>query len=241
MNQNNKFKYTPVPEPEYKAIREWREDERPRERLMMHGPAILSDAELLAILIGQGTRKFSAVDVAKEILNKYQNLRNLASIDFSEFKQIRGVGNAKAVILLAAIELSRRIQAEPLDEKKLIRTPEDVAKYYMPRFMGARTEKFLTLLLNSANQVFREVTISEGSLNASIAQPREVFRLAITESAASIILLHNHPSGNPEPSREDIAITKKLKEAGQLMEIDVVDHIILAGNNFTSFAKRGLI
>jgi DNA repair protein RadC len=237
----NNFDYPTDTCSQYKTIREWREDERPREKLMMHGPTTLSDAELLAILIGQGTKKFSAVDVAKEILNRFNNLRNLASIDLSEFKHIRGVGNAKAVTLIAAVELSRRIQAEPVNDKKLIRTPDDVAKYYIPRFMGARTEKFLTLLLNSANQVFREVIISEGSLNASIAQPREIFRLAITESSASIILVHNHPSGNAEPSKEDISITQKLKEAGKLLEIEIIDHIIIAGNTFTSFAKRGLI
>jgi len=209
-------------ESKYKSIRYWKEDERPRERLILHGAASLSDSELLAILISSGTKGFSAVDAARELLDKYSSI-------------------TKAVKLAAAFEMSKRIKAEPFSSKKIFRTPEDVANYYIPRFQGERVETFLTLLLNSTNQVFREVEVTKGSLNSSIVHPREVFRVAITESAAAIILIHNHPSGNSEPSKEDLLITKQLAEAGKIIDIKVLDHIIIAGDSFTSFAQKGLI
>lgn len=225
----------------FKAIREWREDERPREKLMKHGASALSDAEILAIIIQSGTRSFSALDAAKALLERHGTITKLASCDYSEFKHVKGLGTAKSILLAAAIELSRRIMSDPFENELIIRSPEDVAQRYIPKLRGSRTEVFRTLLLNSSNQVFREVIVSEGILNSSLVHPREVFRLAITESAAAIILLHNHPSGNPEPSKEDLAITKKLVEAGKLIEIKVIDHIIIAGENFTSLSARGLM
>ncbi len=234
---------SPAYEPDetaYKSIRDWREDERPRERLMLHGASSLSDAELLAILIGHGTRRFSALDAAKALIDRFESLNGLLSADFSALKSIKGIGDAKAVTLVAAFELSRRIQAEPFNLKKPVKTPEDAARYFIPKFRGITHELFYTLLLNSSNQVFREILVSKGSLNASVVHPREVFRTAITESAASVILMHNHPSGNTEPSGEDLKITKILKEAGEILGIKVLDHIIIAGSGFTSFVQRGL-
>ncbi len=233
------IKYTP--EGNFKAIRDWREDDRPRERLMKHGAETLSDAELLAILIGSGTIGFSAIDAAKILLDRHGNVTRLAACDLSEFKQIKGLGDAKAVTLAAAFELSKRVQSEPFMEKKALNSPEQAASYFIPRLRGARTEVFRTLLLNSSNQLFREVPISEGSLNSSVVHPREVFRIAITESAASIILMHNHPSGNTTPSKEDISITKNLVEAGKIVDIKVLDHIIIAGDSFISLAQEGYI
>jgi DNA repair protein RadC len=228
-------------ENKFKSIRYWKEDERPRERLVLHGASSLSDSELLAILINTGSKGFSALDAARELLHKYPSITQLASCDLSELKKTKGVGPAKAVKLAAAFELSKRIKAEPFSSKKIFRTPDDVANYYIPGFQGERVETFLTLLLNSTNQVFREVEVAKGTLNSSIVHPREVFRVAITESAAAIILIHNHPSGNSEPSKEDLLITKQLVEAGKIIDIKVLDHIIIAGDSFTSFAQKGII
>lgn len=227
--------------PAYRAIREWREDERPRERLLRYGAETLSDAEVLAILIGSGTRGFSALDVARELLQRFGNLTELSRRDVSELRAVRGMGTVRAVVLSAAFELVRRIQAEPFTARRVIRSPEDVARMYIPRLRSARTESFRVLLLNAANQIIREVVVSEGTLTASLAHPREVFRLAITESAAAVILLHNHPSGNTEPSPEDIALTRQLVQAGKLLDIPVLDHIIIAGEAYVSLRERGVL
>lgn len=238
--KNQKIEYK-IGNSGYKAIREWRIDDRPRERLMKHGAETLSDAELLAILITSGTKGFSAIDAARMLLQSHENLTNLSSCDYSQFKQIKGIGSAKAVTLAAAFEISKRIKIPNFDNKEIIKTPDAIAEAYIPKFQGLKKEIFLILLLNSSNQIFREVKISEGSLNASIVHPREVFRIAITESAASIILMHNHPSGNQAPSKEDMNITKQLVESGKLLNIRVLDHLIIAGENFYSFAREGFI
>jgi DNA repair protein RadC len=225
----------------YKAIREWRVDDRPRERLMKHGAETLSDAELLAILISSGAKGISAIDVARVLLDTHENLANISSCDYSQFKQIKGIGTAKAVTLAAAFEISKRIKLPEFWERNIIKTPQDLAESYIPKFRGIKKEMFLILLLNTSNQVFREVKISEGSLNASIVHPREVFRIAITESAASVILMHNHPSGNKTPSEEDIKITRQLVESGRILNIRVLDHLIIAGESYYSFASENLI
>lgn len=228
-------------QPQYKAIREWRHDERPRERLLAHGAQSLSDAELLAILIAKGVRGFSALDAARLVLETLGTLSEISARDVSQLATIKGIGKVKAITLVAAFELSRRIESAPFQSKQVIRSPQDVAGYYIPKLRGMMKETFRVLLLNSANQVFRDVLVSEGSLNASIVHPREVFRTAITESANAMILMHNHPSGNTEPSREDIAITKQLVEAGKLVDIKVLDHIIIAGEQYTSLNEKGLM
>ncbi len=235
-----KSEYSTTPAP-FKAIRDWREDDRPRERCIKHGASSLSDAELLAILISTGSKGFSALDASRLLLERYDSLSGLAACDISQFTQLKGLGPAKAVTLMAAFEIGKRIASGTLDELKAIKGPESVAKYYIPRLAGLKKEIFRTLLLDSSNKIFRDVVISEGSLNASIVHPREVFKIAVTESAASIILLHNHPSGNPEPSREDIEVTKQLVKAGELMDIKVFDHIIIAGKEFTSLANLGIV
>jgi len=227
--------------PVFKSIKEWREDERPREKLKLHGANTLSDAELLAILIRTGAKGYSAIDAAKDLLDSYESLTNLASCDFSEFRKIKGLGETKAITLAATFEIGKRIETGPAKELSKISQPEDIAKIFIPKYRGVRAEIFKVLLLNTANKIFREVNVTEGILNASIVHPREVFRLAITESAASIILMHNHPSGNPEPSDEDRKITRQLIEASKIIDIKVLDHIIIAGDSFTSFAKEGLM
>lgn len=227
--------------PQFLSIKEWRKDERPRERFARLGGAALSDAELLAINIKTGTKDRTALDIGKDLLRLYGSISGIASRDVSELRKIHGLGEVKSITLLAALELAKRVESEPFSAKKIIRSPEDVAKIYIPKLRGERKEYFYALLLNSANQVFRDVVVSEGSLNASLAHPREFFRLAVTESAASVIALHNHPSGNTEPSKEDISITKQLSEAGKILGIPLHDHIIIAGETYTSLADRNLM
>ena len=217
-------------------------DDRPREKLMLRGPQNLSDAELIAILLRTGKKGKSVVNVAQEMVSIHRNLTILASKTLSDLMKISGIGKDKAVTLLAAFELSRRIQSQSkwLSDKK-VTTPQDVADIFIPLLRDEVKEKFLLICLNSANKIITYEIISVGNLNSSVVHPREVFKAAIDHRSASIILLHNHPSGNPEPSNEDIAITKKIVESGIILDIPVFDHIIIAGNVFTSFVERRLI
>ena len=222
-----------------RSIREWRMDERPRERLLNFGAAAVSDSELLAILIGTGSHGQSALDIAKNMLDTFTSIMNLGSRSIPELCAIKGMGMAKAIGIAAAFELSRRYQQDIFNPSQILQSPDDVARYFIPRMRGARTESFFIALLNTSNIVFSTKKISEGSLNSSIVHPREVFRAAIIESAASIIALHNHPSGNTEPSREDISLTEQLRQVGTLMHIPLLDHIIIAGDTYTSLRERG--
>ncbi|MEE9225257.1 MAG: DNA repair protein RadC [Bacteroidota bacterium] len=222
-------------------IKDWPEEERPREKLLKHGPETLSDAELLAIVIGSGTGKTTALDLAKKLLIDHRSLRGLARTSPSDLRKLRGIGQARSVELVAAFELARRLQAERDERRLTLRGPEEVATLFVPKLRDLKREVFYVVLLNSANGLLKEVKISEGHLNASVVHPREVFKAAIDELAASVILVHNHPSGNPEPSPEDISITKRLVEAGKVMSIEVLDHIVVAGNGFVSLAERGFI
>lgn len=215
--------------------------DRPRERLLRLGPSALSTQELLALLINHGTVRLSASEIARTLLERYPSLTDLAGRDVSELRALHGMGTAKASTLCAAFELAHRIQAEPFEARTVISSPAILARSLMPRLRHLRTETFLVVLLNTANQVIRDVVVGEGSLNAVTIHPREVFRLAIAESAAAVILAHNHPSGNTEPSREDIAITRQLVEAGRIVDIRVLDHLIIAGDAYTSLAERHLL
>jgi len=217
-------------------------DDRPREKLMLRGPQNLTDAELLAILIRTGKKGKTVISVAQEIISTHKNLAILASKTISDLVKVGGIGKDKAATLLAAFELSRRIlsQSKWLNERK-ITSPQDVAEIFIPLLRDELKEKFILVCLNSANKIIATETISVGNLNSSVVHPREVFKTAIDHSSASIILLHNHPSGNPEPSNEDISITKKMVESGKILDIPVFDHIIIAGNSFTSFVEKRLI
>lgn len=231
------------PSLQYTPINKWPEDERPREKLMKHGAASLSDSELLAILINTGSGKQSALDLAKKLVREFGSLKKLAGLSVADLKQrkFKGIGKAKAVTIAAAFEIARRIEKEPRDASAPIRTPEDVAKIFIPRMRDLKQEEFRVICLNSANKIITDRIITKGLLNSSLTHPREVFREAILEHAASVILLHNHPSGNKEPSREDIQITKQLVEAGKIIGIEVHDHIIIAGDDYTSMMERGLM
>jgi DNA repair protein RadC len=222
-------------------ISQWPKKERPRERLLQQGPQHLTEAELLGILLGKGTRKKTAIDLARELLDQYDSLQKLFSRSPSELTTIKGIGSAKAATLLAAFELARRIQSQGDTAKKSFKRSSDVANHYLPLMRDLRKEVFKILLLNRANRLIKEVFISEGTLDASIVHPRDVFREALLEPAAGIILIHNHPSGNPNPSEEDLRITQQLVEAGRLLGIRVYDHIILAGESYRSLADDGLL
>mgnify|MGYP001037253801 CR=1 FL=1 len=224
----------------YKITR-WPKNERPRERLLQQGPQHLTEAELLGILIGKGTRKKTAIDIARELLDRYESLQKLFSRSPSELITVKGIGSAKAAILSAAFELVRRIQSRKEGGKPSFKRSSDVAAYYLPLMRDLRKEVFKVLLLNRASRLIKEVPISEGTLDASVVHPRDVFREALLEPAGGIILVHNHPSGNPSPSEEDLRITKQLVEAGRLLGIKVYDHIILAGESYRSLADEGLI
>ena len=224
----------------YKISR-WPKTERPRERLLQNGPQLLTEAELLGILLGKGTRKKTAIDLARELLDQYESLQKLFSRSPSELMKVKGIGSAKAATLSAAFELARRIQSQKSGAKVSFKRSAEVSEHYLPLMRDLRKEVFKVLLLNRANRLIKEVTISEGTLEASIVHPRDVFREALLEPAAGIILMHNHPSGNPSPSEEDLRITKQLVEAGRLLGIKVYDHIILAGESYRSLADDGLI
>jgi DNA repair protein RadC len=192
-------------------------------------------------ITGKGTRKKTAIDLARELLDQYESIQKLFSRSPSELMKVKGIGSAKAATLSAAFELARRAQSRKHIDKAPFKRSSDVANHYLPLMRDLRKEIFKVLLLNRANRLVKEITISEGTLEASIVHPREVFREALLEPAAGVILIHNHPSGNPSPSEEDLRVTRQLVEAGKLLGIKVYDHIILAGENYRSLADEGLI
>jgi DNA repair protein RadC len=224
----------------YKITR-WPKKERPRERLLQHGSQHLTETELLGILLGKGTRRKTAIDLARELIDRYGSLQSLFSRSPSKLTAVKGIGSAKAAILSAAFELVRRIQSQQNGDKPSFKRSSDVANHYLPLMRDLRKEVFIVLLLNRANRLIKEVTVSEGTLDASIVHPRDVFREPLLETAAGVILIHNHPSGNSNPSEEDLRITKQLVEAGRLLGIKVYDHIILAGETYRSLADEGLL
>jgi DNA repair protein RadC len=222
-------------------IKDWPADERPREKLLKHGPAALSDAELLTIIIRTGTGKFSALDLARGLLQEGKNLRGVAGKSAAELMRMKGIGQAKAVELLAAFEIGRRLEARGHEERTIVRSPEDVARVMIPRMRDLTSEEFYVLVLDAQNGLKEEVRLTAGTLNASLVHPREVFKVAIDHRAAAIVVVHNHPSGNLEPSREDIEITRQLVESGKTIGIPLHDHLIVSGSGYTSLAERGII
>jgi DNA repair protein RadC len=217
-------------------------DDRPREKLILRGSKSLSDAELLAILLRTGTKGKSVLYMARDMLIKYKNLSSMASVSVAALTKNNGIGNDKAATLAAAFELSRRISSQDkLYSNSRITSPKDIADIFIPVLRDEIKENFIVICLNSANKIIKHETISIGNLNSSIVHPREVYKVAIDNSSANIILLHNHPSGNPEPSNEDILVTRKLIDAGILMDIKVFDHIIIAGDSYISFVEKKLM
>ncbi|WP_430488797.1 RadC family protein [Rossellomorea marisflavi] len=222
-------------------IRDYPQDERPRERLIQSGPASLSNQEIIAILLRTGTKSESVLQVSNRLLASFEGLNLLKDASLEEITSVNGIGLAKAVQIMAAVELGRRISNLGFDDRYSIRSPEDGANYVMNDMRFLSQEHFVCLYLNTKNQVLHKQTIFIGSLNASIVHPREVFKEAFRRSAASIICIHNHPSGDPTPSREDIEVTKRLVECGRIIGIDVLDHLIIGEKKFISLKEKGYL
>lgn len=224
------------------TIKNMPENERPREKLIRYGVHTLSNSELLAILIRIGYKERSALELANVLLSHDdKGIRFLTNCTVQELSKIKGIGKTKACQIIAAVELGNRLSRSLLEMKKTIKSPKDVTDMVINDMRFLEKEHFKVMFLNTKNEIIAYETISIGSLNASIVHPREVFNRAIKKSSASIILLHNHPSGNPEPSKEDINITKRLIKAGEIIGIEVLDHIIIGDGNYFSLKENSLI
>ena len=222
-------------------IKELPSDERPREKLRDNGAQAMSNSELLAILLRSGNQDESALRLAEHLQERQGGLAGLGGATAEALEQVKGIGEAKASTVLAAIELGRRVALLEPAQRLTIKTPDDVAALLLPRFRYESREHFLAVLLSTKNHVLKTAVISIGSLNASIVHPRELFREAINCRAAAVILAHNHPSGDPTPSPEDVALTRKLVEAGSLLDIPVLDHLILGDGKFISLKEKGIL
>lgn len=222
-------------------IRDFPQEERPRERFIQSGPESLSNQEILAILLRTGTKDESVLQLANRLLTTFEGLRMLKSASLEEMTAIKGIGKAKGIQILAAIELGRRISNLANHDRYVIRSPEDGANYVMQDMRFLSQEHFVVLYLDTKNQVLHKQTIFIGSLNTSIVHPREVYKEAIRRSAASIICIHNHPSGDPAPSKEDIDVTKRLAECGKMLGIDLLDHLIIGENKYVSLKEKGYL
>ncbi len=223
-------------------IRDWAKEDRPREKLMQKGNKALTDAELLGILIGSGTRKMSAVTLAQLILKHHDNdLDVLAKRSVKELQQFKGIGEAKAIKIVSAMELSRRREGFTSLPKPRFYDSTGIYHFMKPELADKTTEEFWVVLLNRANRLIKKQFISSGGLTSTLADPKVVFKAAVEYGATSMVLLHNHPSGNPDPSKKDIELTKRLIEGGQTLDIDILDHIIIAGNTYFSFVDDKLL
>ena len=226
---------------ENKGINNWPEDERPRERLIKFGASGLSNAQLMAIILRTGSRDKSAIKLARELLLRFGTLQEIESAASAEFSDIKGIGPAKTAQIKAAFELGRRLLRSGTEppSKTFFKNSREVFEYYRPFFYGLKKERFLCALLDTKNRVFKENVVSEGTLTSSPVHPREVFRDAIKEAAASVLFVHNHPSGDPSPSRDDINITKRLVETGNVVGIKVLDHLIISDARYLSLMEKG--
>jgi DNA repair protein RadC len=209
-------------------------DDRPREKLRRHGPAALGDNELVALVIGNGTRRGDALSIANTLLAAHGGLHALTRCGADDFTRIAGIGRARAAQLVAALELGRRTLAHAPSARLRIRGPEDAASYLMPRFGARGVEQFGIMLLDAKHRVMRTSVLAVGTLNSSIVEPRDVFREAAIGGATAIVIFHNHPSGDPTPSPDDVALTRRMMAAGTLLGIDVVDHLILGDVRYAS-------
>ncbi|MCJ7515465.1 MAG: DNA repair protein RadC [Dehalococcoidia bacterium] len=216
--------------------------ERPRERLSKLGSEALSSQEILALILGSGIKGESVIVTAQKLLSRFGNLKNLASASVEELTQIKGIGPAKAAQIKATFELSKRLEHSSSDDTKItVKSPEDVVKTARNLLKGKKKEHFLVICLDTRNHLIKISTVSIGSLDCSIVHPREVFKDAISSSAASVIFIHNHPSGDPSPSEDDIKMTKRLIEAGEIIGIEVLDHIIICDSEHLSMKAKNLV
>jgi DNA repair protein RadC len=222
-----------------RRVRDLPSEERPRERLARHGAAALSNRELLALLVGSGGARHSALDVADDL--GAAGLRGLAGRSLAELEGRKGLGRAKAARLLAALELGVRVASEGCGAPASFRAPDECARYLLPRYAARPVETFGLLALDVRHRLKREAVISVGCLTSSLVHPREVFQEAVVTRAAALVLFHNHPSGDPEPSAEDVALTRRLASAGALMGIEVLDHLVLGAGRYVSLKQRGVV
>jgi len=223
------------------GVKQWPESERPREKLMKYGVKSLSNAELIALIIRSGTKETSALSLAEEILTQEQGISSLGNMEPEEYCRIRGIGVATACTLTAAVELGKRIAAAPKQERVSVDNPQVVSDLFMEQMRMLEKELFQVVHLNTKNEITSIENVSVGDLNSSSAAPREVFHNAIRRSSSAVILVHNHPSGDPEPSHADILLTNRLVEAGKLLGIRVLDHIIIGDGVFVSFQEQELM
>ncbi len=223
------------------SIKQLPEDERPRERLIKSGEEGLTDAELLGIIIRDGTPECSAIDLARKLLTKYGDFRNLSTKTIGELRKVRGIGPAKAAQIKAAMAIARRFSTVSLKTGNQFTRSQDIFAHFHEQLRDKKQETFLVVLLDNKNRIIKDTRVSTGSLSQSIVHPREVFNPAIRESAAAVIFVHNHPSGDPSPSNEDIELTQRLKEVSQLVGIKILDHIIIGNGCYTSFKDEGLL
>lgn len=226
------------------TVKEMPRSERPYEKAEEYGVEMLSDAELLAVILRTGSHKRRSIDVAYEILNQNaicEGLLGLCNTTREELMQVKGIGKVKAIELLAVVELAKRISKARTKERFSIRSPESVASHYMEGMRHKNREQMVLVLLNGKNKVIKEVVVSQGTVNSSPASPREVFLEALKYGAVQMILLHNHPSGDPTPSRQDIQITKRMKDAGELLGIPILDHIIIGDCCYVSLREEKLL
>lgn len=234
----------PAPEPGKQSftIKNWAVEDRPREKLLLKGKASLSDAELIGILLGSGVADLTAVDVAKKLLQVAGNdLNQLAKLTIGDLKKNRGIGEARAITIVAALELGRRRKDTLPAARQKITSSLDIFNHIRPHLMDLPHEEFWVILLNRANVVMQKIAISSGGVAGTVADPKMIFKAALDHLASAIILVHNHPSGNLTPSQADINLTKKLKEAGQFLDLPVLDHVIFSNDGYYSFADEGML
>lgn len=224
------------------SIKSWAEDDRPREKLLAKGKTALSDAELIAILIGSGTPNVTAVDLAKQILNAVgNNLNELARLSVQDLKKFKGIGEAKAISIITALELGRRRREADILDRKKIGSSKDVFELMQPVLADLGHEEFHVVFLSNSNRIINRKAISSGGITGTVADVRMIMKEAIDQRATAIILCHNHPSGTTKPSQADIQLTKKVKEAGQILDVKVLDHIIVTLKEYYSFADEGML
>lgn len=224
-----------------RKVKDWPESERPRERLVRHGPESLSDAQLLAIILRTGGGGKGVMALAMGLLEAFRELKNIDTASVAELSALKGLGTAKIAQLKAAFELGKRLMSESSDGSPVFSSSHALYSYFAPRFKNLKKEFFISVLLDAKNRLIRECKVSEGTLTNSLIHPREAFREAIRESAASVIFVHNHPSGDPAPSRDDIAVTGRLRAAGDVVGIQVLDHIIIGDGRYVSLKEKGIL
>src|SRR5699024_2851760 len=222
-------------------IKDVPKEDRPRERAIRLGTSHLNNQEVLAIILGTGSKDESVMTLADRVLMHFEGLKLLQDATIEELTAIKGIGIAKSVQILAALELGKRISQYKPDDRYVIRSPDDGANFIMEEMRSLKQENFVVLFLNTKNQVIHRKTVFVGSLNASIVHPREVFREAVKWSAASIVVAHNHPSGDPSPSQEDIHVTRRLVESGKMIGIELLDHLIIGDRKFVSLKEKGYL